>query len=33
METHPPEEEEQRGEKHNVKDEVFVHLFKKTQSA
>jgi len=33
MEAHPPKEEDQRGEKHNIEDEVFVHLFKKTQSA
>ena len=29
MEAHPPKEEDQRGEKHNIEDEVFVHLFKK----
>jgi hypothetical protein len=26
MESHPPKEEDQRREKHNVENEVFVHL-------
>jgi hypothetical protein len=26
MESHPPKEENQRGEKHDIEDEVFVHL-------
>jgi hypothetical protein len=29
MEAHPPEEEDHRGEKHDVEDKMFVHLFKK----
>jgi hypothetical protein len=29
METHPPEEENQRGEKHDIEDEVLVHLCSK----
>jgi hypothetical protein len=29
MEAHPPKEEDQRGEKHDIEDEVFVHGFLK----
>jgi hypothetical protein len=29
MEAHPPEEEDHRGEKHYVEDEMFVHLHSK----
>ena len=30
MEAHPPKEEDQRGEKHDIEDEVFVHDLLKT---
>jgi hypothetical protein len=35
MEAHPPKEENQRREKHDVKDEMFVHdsITRKGQSA
>jgi hypothetical protein len=29
MEAHPPEEEDHRGEKHDIEDKMFVHLHSK----